>query len=115
MNSEKTIFKRIIDKEIPAHVVYEDELCLAFRDINPQAPTHLLIIPKKEIPSVDAVSDEDREILGHLFMAVRDIAQQCGLDRGYRMVINCGPEAGQEVEHLHIHLLAGRPMTWPPG
>ena len=113
--SEKTIFKRIIDGEIPADIVYEDEFCLAFRDINPQAPTHVLVIPKKEIPSIDAIADEDQMLAGHLLLAVRKVARQLGLDRGYRVVANCGREAGQEVDHLHFHILAGRGFTWPPG
>ncbi|NOX56799.1 MAG: histidine triad nucleotide-binding protein, partial [Planctomycetes bacterium] len=114
MSGEKTIFKKIIDKEIPADIVYEDDLCLAFKDINPQAPTHVLVIPKKEIPSLNDMTEEDRELIGHLFWVVRKLAEQLGLDRGYRTVINCGPDAGQAVDHLHIHLLAGRPLSWPP-
>jgi histidine triad (HIT) family protein len=113
--SEKTIFKRIIDGEIPADIVYEDDFCLAFRDINPQAPTHVLVIPKKEISSVDAIADEDQALAGHLLLTVRKVAQQLGLDGGYRVVANCGREAGQEVDHLHFHILAGRGFTWPPG
>jgi len=113
--SEKTIFKKIIDREIPAEIVYEDDQCLAFRDINPQAPTHLLVIPKKEIPSLDGLSDEDQALMGHLLLVVRKLAGQLNLSGGYRVVVNCGPDAGQEVPHLHFHLLAGRKMTWPPG
>lgn len=113
--SEKTIFKKILDREIPADVVYEDELCLAFRDINPQAPTHVLMIPKKEIVSIDGLSDDDISIAGHMLIAIRDMARQLGLDHGYRVVCNCGREAGQEVPHLHFHVLAGRPLKWPPG
>jgi len=113
--SEKTIFKRIIDREIPADIVHEDDLCLALSDINPQAPTHVLIIPKKEIPTINDVADEDRSLMGHLFAVVRRLAQQLKLDGGYRVVINCGGDGGQEVPHLHLHLLGGRQMTWPPG
>jgi len=113
--AEKTIFKKIIDGEIPADVVYEDDLCLAFRDINPQAPVHVIVIPKKEIPTGDDVTEEDVPLMGHLFMAIREIAAKLGLSGGYRVVTNCGPAAGQEVMHLHFHLLGGRDFTWPPG
>jgi len=113
--AEKTIFKKIIDREIPAEIVYEDELCLAFRDITPQAPTHVLVIPKKEIPSVDDIAEEDESLIGHLFVVVRKIAAELGLGDGYRTVVNCGPNAGQEVYHLHFHLLGGRRLGWPPG
>jgi histidine triad (HIT) family protein len=113
--AEKTIFKKIIDREIPAEIVYEDELCLAFRDIAPQAPTHVLLIPKKEIPTLDDLTDEEQPLMGHMVLAATKLAKQLGVDGGYRLVVNCGPEAGQEVYHIHIHLLAGRKMTWPPG
>lgn len=114
--AEKTIFKRIIDKEIPADIVHEDSDCLAFCDINPQAPVHLLVIPKKEIASTDDVADEDAALIGRLMLAIRDIAREQGLaEDGYRVVANCGPNAGQEVPHLHFHILGGRKMTWPPG
>jgi histidine triad (HIT) family protein len=113
--AEKTVFKKIIDREIPAKIVYEDDLCLAFEDVNPQAPTHLVVIPKQEIPSVDAVRDEDAAVVGHLFAAMRQIAARLGLVSGYRVVTNCGRDAGQEVMHLHFHLLAGRAFGWPPG
>jgi histidine triad (HIT) family protein len=106
--AEKTIFKRIIDREIPAKIVYEDEHCLAFEDIHPAAPTHLIVIPKKEIISVDDVRPEDEALVGHLFVAIRAIAAKLGLSDGYRVVTNCGPDAGQVVMHLHFHLLAGR-------
>jgi histidine triad (HIT) family protein len=113
--AEKTIFKRIIDREIPADIVYEDDLCLAFNDVNPQAPTHLLVIPKKEITSVDDIDAEDEALIGHLFVVARKIAADLGLGSGYRVVTNCGPDAGQEVLHLHFHILAGRKLGWPPG
>lgn len=113
--SESTVFKKIIDREIPANIVYEDDLCLAFRDINPQAPTHVIVIPKKEIPTVDDIAEADEALIGHLLVAIRKIAQQLGLAGGYRVVANCGPDAGQEVMHLHFHLLGGRKLTWPPG
>jgi histidine triad (HIT) family protein len=112
---EKTIFKRIIDKEIQADIVYEDDRCLAFRDIAAKAPTHVLVIPKKEIRSVDALGDADAELLGHLWLVIRDLAKQLQLGKGYRVVVNCGPDGGQSVDHLHFHLLGGRPLSWPPG
>jgi histidine triad (HIT) family protein len=111
----KTIFKRIIDKEIPAKLVYEDEQCLAFHDIGPQAPVHVLVIPKKEIVSLAATGDTDAALLGHLLTVVRKLADQLGLKNGYRVVINSGPDGGQSVDHLHLHLLGGRQLTWPPG
>jgi histidine triad (HIT) family protein len=111
----KTIFKRIIDKEIPVQLLYEDELCLAFPDINPQAPTHVLIIPKKEIVNIGAALAEDQALLGHLLLVVQKVAAQLGLSNGYRVVMNCGPDGGQSVDHLHIHLLGGRQLVWPPG
>lgn len=113
--SEKTIFKRILDKEIPADVIYEDELCLAFHDISPQAPTHVLVIPKKEIVSVAAIADEDQALIGHIYLVIRNIAQELGLGNGYRVVVNCGADGGQAVDHLHFHLLGGRQLKWPPG
>lgn len=113
--SEKTIFKRILDGEIPANVVHEDEHCLAFHDVSPQAPVHVLIIPRKEIASVDAIEDEDRLLIGHLWCVIRDIAQGLDLGNGYRVVVNCGEEGGQTVNHLHYHLLGGRALKWPPG
>ena len=111
----KTIFKKLIDREIPAQIAYEDDLCLAFHDIAPKAPTHVLVIPKKEIPSLAAASDEDVQLLGHLLRVARDLAKQLGLTNGYRVVANCGPDGGQSVDHLHLHLLGGRPLGWPPG
>lgn len=111
----KTIFKRIIDREIPADIVYEDDQCLAFRDIRPQAPTHVLVIPKKEIPTLDDLTTGDEPLIGHLFLAMKQIAAQLGLEDGYRVVVNCGRDAGQEVFHLHFHLLGGRRLGWPPG
>ncbi|MCC6492606.1 MAG: histidine triad nucleotide-binding protein [Pirellulales bacterium] len=111
-----TVFQRIIDREIPADIVYEDDDCLAFRDISPQAPTHVLLIPKRPIASIDALSDEDAALAGRLFLVIRDLARQLGVaEAGYRVVVNTGSNGGQTVEHLHFHLLAGRPMTWPPG
>jgi histidine triad (HIT) family protein len=113
--SEKTIFKKIIDGEIPADIVYEDDRCLAFRDIAPQAPTHVLVIPRKEIVSLADMADEDADLMGHLCRVVRDLAVKLELGNGYRLVVNCGPDGGQAVDHLHVHLLGGRPLKWPPG
>jgi histidine triad (HIT) family protein len=113
--AEKTIFQKIIDREVPARIVYEDDQCMAFEDVNPQAPTHLLVIPKQEIASLDELTEEDGPLVGHLFAVIRKIATQLGLEDGYRVVANCGPDAGQEVMHLHFHLLAGRKLSWPPG
>lgn len=115
MTSQKTIFKRIIDKEIPAKIVYEDDQCLAFHDVHPQAPTHILVIPKKEIASATDLSDEDEALAGHLLLTVTRIAAEVGLVNGYRIVVNCGTWGGQSVNHLHLHLLGGRPLNWPPG
>ncbi len=112
---EKTIFKRIIDGEIPAQILHDDEQCLAFVDISPQAPTHVIVIPKKEIPSLNEVADEDAPLVGHLILVIRQLAAQLKLDDGYRVVVNCGPYGGQSVDHLHFHLLGGRPLNWPPG
>lgn len=111
----KTIFKRIIDKEIPANIVFEDDKCLAFRDVNPQAPVHVLVIPRQEIASLVDATDEDSHLLGHLLSTARRLAAQLGLAQGYRVVINCGPDGGQSVNHLHVHVLGGRPLGWPPG
>ncbi len=113
--TEKTIFKKIIDGEIPSDIVFQDEHCLAFRDIDPKAPTHLLVIPKKEIPSLAALQDEVPPLAGHLLMVITRLAHELKLDAGYRVVCNCGPEGGQLVPHLHFHVLAGRQMKWPPG
>lgn len=113
--ADKSVFQRIIDKEIPAKIVYEDDRCLAFHDVGPQAPTHILVIPKKPIVSVSAIEDRDAELISHLWLVIRDIANAQNLDGGYRVVVNCGRDGGQSVEHLHFHLLGGRPMTWPPG
>ena len=114
--TEKTIFKRIIDGEIDADVVYEDEQCLAFRDVAPKAPTHVLVIPKKEIASVAEIADEDQALIGHLYLVLRNIAKDLGLaESGYRVVVNTGQDGGQAVDHLHFHLLGGRALGWPPG
>jgi histidine triad (HIT) family protein len=113
--NEKSIFEKIIDREIPADIVYEDEHCLAFRDIEPQAPIHVLLIPKKPITSLDDLTEPDHRIMGHLVMVAPKVAAELGVDKGYRLVCNCGPDAGQLVPHIHFHLLAGRPFGWPPG
>ena len=111
-----TIFKKIIDGEIPADKVYEDDRCLAFRDVNPQAPVHVLVIPKREIASIEALADSDAELLGHLWIVIRNVARDEGLaDGGYRVVVNCGANGGQTVDHLHFHILGGRALSWPPG
>ena len=113
--NEKNIFQRIIAKEVPAKIIYEDEFCLAFHDVNPQAPTHLLVIPKRDIKSLDDVGVDDQMVLGHVLLVVRKLAEQLGLSGGYRLVANCGPDAGQSVDHLHFHLLGGRALKWPQG
>ncbi|MEM7772434.1 MAG: histidine triad nucleotide-binding protein [Cyanobacteria bacterium P01_E01_bin.6] len=113
--SEDTLFGKIIRREIPADIVYEDDLALAFRDISPQAPVHVLVIPKKPIPKLaDAVPD-DQALLGHLLLTVKRVAEQLELEKGYRVVINTGEDGGQTVYHLHLHLLGGRSLQWPPG
>ena len=115
MAESKTIFKRILDKEIPTDIVYEDDRCLAFRDVNPQAPTHVLIIPKNEIVSLTDAQEPDAPLLGYLLLVAQKLASKLGLANGYRVVINCGRDGGQTVDHLHLHLLGGRSMKWPPG
>ena len=110
------IFCRIAKKEVQAKVLYEDDICLAFEDINPKAPTHALIITRTHIESIDALKDADAHALGHLFLVARDLARQKGIHQsGYRTVINTGPQAGQSVFHIHLHLMGGRRMGWPPG
>lgn len=110
------LFVRIIRREIPADIVYEDDDVLAFRDINPQAPTHVLIIPKKHVRTVNDLKKDQAELVGMLFLAAKKIAAEEGVDEsGYRLVMNCGEGAGQSVFHIHLHLLAGRPFSWPPG
>ena len=113
--SDKNVFQKIIAGEIPADIVYEDPQCLAFRDIAPQAPTHILVIPRKPIRSVADIEDEDGPLIAHLWCVIRKVAEQSGLEKGYRVVVNCGNDGGQEVDHLHYHLLGGRAMKWPPG
>lgn len=110
-----TLFGKIIRREIPADIVYEDDLCLAFRDINPQAPTHVLVVPKKEIPKLSDAGVGDQALLGHLMLAAGKIARSLGMSEAFRVVVNNGAEAGQSVFHLHLHILAGRKLRWPPG
>ena len=112
----KTLFEKIAAREIPAQIVFEDDLVLALKDIKPAAPTHILVIPKKPIPRIAEASPEDHKVLGHLLLKAAEIAKQAGLNRtGYRLVINNGPDAGESVPHLHCHILGGRKMDWPPG
>lgn len=113
--SGKTIFQRIIDREIPAEIVYEDEQCLAFRDINAQAPSHILLIPKRPIRSLAELTEADAPLAGHLLVVLAKLAGREGLTGGFRIVSNSGPDAGQSVDHLHFHLLGGRSLAWPPG
>ena len=111
-----TIFSKIIAREIPARIAYEDDLCLAFHDISPQAPIHFLVIPKKEIARVAETTPADEPLLGHLIRVAQSVAKQEGLhDTGFRLVINNGPDGGETVPHLHVHVLGGRPLAWPPG
>lgn len=112
----KTLFERIVAREIPAEILHEDDLVLAFRDIDPKAPVHVLIIPKNPIPRIAEAEADDRDLLGHLLLTAAKVARDVGLDRdGYRLVLNNGKNGGESVPHLHCHLLGGRPMTWPPG
>ena len=110
-----TLFEKIINKEIPADIIYEDDISIVIKDISPQAPTHLLIIPKKVIPKLSDATAEDQNILGNLMLIAGKIAVDLGLDETFRLVVNNGAKAGQSVFHLHLHLLSGRPLNWPPG
>ena len=110
-----SIFSKIIAKELPADILHEDSLCLAFRDINPQAPTHFLVIPKKEIVSLADLSGDDEAIVGRCIMVAAKVAADEGLENGYRLIANTGDDGGQEVPHLHFHVLGGRQLKWPPG
>lgn len=111
----KTLFQKIADREIPAKIEHEDDLCIVIHDIQPQAPVHMLIIPKKPIPRVALAEPADEPILGHLLMVAGQVAKKLGLSQGFRLVINNGPHACESVPHLHVHMMGGRPMTWPPG
>ena len=110
-----TLFEKIILREIPATIVHEDNTCIAIRDIAPQAPTHVLVIPKKPIPRLAEAADEDGATLSHLLLTARKVAAELGLVKGFRIVINNGEHGGETVPHLHVHLLGGRPLEWPPG
>lgn len=111
----ETIFSKIIRKEIPADIIYEDNLAIAFRDVNPQAPVHILVIPKQPIAKLSDAESKDHALMGHLLLTAKRVAEQEGLANGYRLVINTGPDGGQTVYHLHLHILGGRQMHWPPG
>jgi len=112
----KTLFEKIAARELPAQIVFEDDLVLAFRDINPQAPVHLLVIPKKPVSRIAEAAPDDQQMLGHLLLKAAEVAEKVGLKKsGYRLVINNGPDAGEAVPHLHCHILGGRHMKWPPG
>ncbi|XP_041803769.1 histidine triad nucleotide-binding protein 1 [Chelmon rostratus] len=110
-----TIFGKIIRKEIPAKIIYEDDQSVAFHDVSPQAPTHILVVPKKPIIQLSKAEDSDAALLGHLMIVAKKCAQDAGLTKGYRIVVNDGPDGGQSVYHIHIHVLGGRTMNWPPG
>lgn len=112
---EKTIFGKIINREIPSKIVYEDPHCIAFEDIAPQAPTHILIVPKTRITQMSVVTKRDQPILGHLMWVANEVAKQLKVEQDYRLVVNNGPKSCQSVYHLHIHLLSGRQFGWPPG
>lgn len=113
--TQDSIFTKIIKREIPADIVYEDELAIAFKDVHPQAPVHILVVPKQPIAKLSDADSEDHRLMGHLLLTVKRVAEQAGLTNGYRVVINTGVEGGQTVFHLHLHILGGRPMDWPPG
>ena len=113
--AEKTLFQKIESGDVDADIVYEDDDCFAFRDINPQAPTHILVVPRKPIPTLNDLEPEDAELVGRLFLAAREIAKDEGLEGGYRTVFNCGEDASQTVFHIHLHVLGGRKLGWPPG
>jgi histidine triad (HIT) family protein len=113
---DKTLFEKICDKEIPADIVHEDDHCLAFRDISPQAPVHILVIPRKALPRIGRAEIEDQALLGHLLLTAATVARAEGIEEtGYRVVINNGPHGGESVPHLHVHVLGGRQLVWPPG
>jgi len=111
----ETIFSKIIDRKIPARIEHEDDRCLAFHDVAPQAPTHVLVIPKQPIPSLADLEPADEALVGHIVLVATQLAAKLGLGDGYRLVVNCGRNGGQSVDHLHVHLLGGRQLRWPPG
>ena len=110
-----SLFSRIINREIPAEIVYEDDLCVAFKDINPQAPVHILVVPRHPLPRIADATEADQSLLGHLLLTANRVARENRTGDAYRLVVNSGEGAGQTVFHLHIHILGGRPMRWPPG
>ena len=113
--SAKSLFQKIADKEIPAKLIYEDETCVAFHDIAPQAPSHFLVIPRKLIPRIAEATVADEALLGHLLLVAKKVAHDLKLEKGFRIVINNGPDGGESVPHLHVHVLGGRHLNWPPG
>jgi histidine triad (HIT) family protein len=115
MSAPKTLFQKIADKEIPAKLIHEDALCVAFHDIAPQAPAHVLIVPRQAIPRLAEATQSDQALLGHLLLVAGQLARQLGLAKGFRIVINNGSDGGESVPHLHVHLLGGRALDWPPG
>lgn len=115
MPAEKTLFQKIADREIPGEFVHEDDLCFAIRDIDPQAPVHVLVIPKKPIPRIGEAEHDDQSLIGHLLLTASDVARKLALDDGFRIVINNGRNGGEAIPHLHVHLFGGRQMKWPPG
>ena len=115
MSDTETIFSKIIRREIPSEIIYEDDLAIAFKDVNPQAPVHILVIPKEPIAQLADAEAKDQYLMGHLLLTAKHVAKLAGLNDGYRVVINSGTDGGQTVYHLHLHILGGRQMTWPPG
>ena len=115
MSSPKTLFQKIADREIPAKLIHEDAVCVAFHDISPQAPTHVLVVPRKPIARVGEATTEAQATLGHLLLVAAQLSRQLNLAKGFRIVINNGPDGGESVPHLHVHLLGGRALSWPPG
>jgi len=115
MSTPKTLFQKIADREIPAKLLHEDAVCVAFHDIAPQAPTHVLVVPRKPITRVGEATAEDQAALGHLLLVAAQLSRQLNLAKGFRIVINNGPDGGESVPHLHVHLLGGRALSWPPG
>lgn len=113
--AEKTLFQKIMDRELPGDIIYEDDACAALRDIEPQAPVHVLVVPRKPIKSLDDLTEEDAPLVGHLFLVAKKVAAKEGLENGYRAVFNNGADANQTVDHIHLHLIGGREMSWPPG